>query len=70
MNGLKTIDFIVFLVYFIIVASYGYWIYNRKKKASMDSHDFFLSHHDLTQMLYDFRLATRRGSHYYCPLAL
>ena len=48
MNGLQTIDFIVFLFYFIIVASYGYWIYNRKKKASMDSHDFFLAEGSLT----------------------
>ncbi len=48
MKGLQTIDFIVFLIYFIIVAGYGYWIYNRKKKASMDSHDFFLAEGSLT----------------------
>ena len=48
MKGLQTIDFIVFLVYFVIVAGYGYWIYNRKKKASMDSHDFFLAEGSLT----------------------
>ncbi len=48
MKGLQTIDFIVFLFYFIIVAGYGYWIYNRKKKASMDSHDFFLAEGSLT----------------------
>ncbi|MEP7255902.1 MAG: sodium/solute symporter [Ferruginibacter sp.] len=48
MKGLQSIDYIVFLVYFIIVAAYGYWIYNRKKKASMDSHDFFLAEGSLT----------------------
>jgi SSS family solute:Na+ symporter len=48
MNGLQTIDFIVFLVYFIVVAGYGYWIYKRKKKAVMDSHDFFLAEGSLT----------------------
>ncbi len=48
MKGLATIDLIVFLVYFIIVAGYGYWIYNRKKKASMDTHDFFLAEGSLT----------------------
>lgn len=48
MGSLKTIDLIVFLVYFIIVAGYGYWIYNRKKKASMDTHDFFLAEGTLT----------------------
>ena len=48
MKGLQTIDFIVFLFYFIIVAGYGYWIYNRKKKASLDSHDFFLAEGSLT----------------------
>jgi SSS family solute:Na+ symporter len=48
MKGLQTIDYIVFLIYFIVVASYGYWIYNRKKKASMDTHDFFLAEGSLT----------------------
>ena len=48
MKGLQTIDYIVFGIYFVIVASYGYWIYNRKKKASMDTHDFFLAEGSLT----------------------
>ena len=30
-KGLQTFDYLVFLFYFIVVASYGYWIYNRKK---------------------------------------
>ncbi len=48
MNGLATIDYVVFLVYFVLVAGYGYWIYQRKKKAVSDSHDFFLAEGSLT----------------------
>lgn len=47
-NGLQTTDYIVFLFYFLIVASYGYWVYNRKKKAEADSKDFFLAEGSLT----------------------
>lgn len=42
------IDLIVFLVYFIIVSTYGIWIYNRKKKAKETSTDFFLAEGSLT----------------------
>lgn len=49
MKSLQTADYIVFLVYFIIVASYGYWVYRRKKKASTTaSHDYFLAEGSLT----------------------
>src|SRR3954462_14281288 len=48
MNTLSTRDYLVFLVYFIVVASYGYWIYRRKKKAQSDSKDFFLAEGSLT----------------------
>lgn len=48
MKGLATIDIIVFLVYFIIVAGYGYWIYLKKKKATTDTKDFFLAEGSLT----------------------
>lgn len=41
-------DYIVFIIYFLIVASYGYWIYNRKKKAQTDTKDFFLAEGSLT----------------------
>ena len=41
-------DYVVFIVYFIIVASYGIWIYRRKKKAVTDTHDFFLAEGSLT----------------------
>lgn len=48
MKGLATIDIIVFLFYFIIVAGYGYWIYLKKKKATIDTKDFFLAEGSLT----------------------
>jgi solute:Na+ symporter, SSS family len=48
MNSLTTIDYVVFITYFVIVAGYGIWIYNRKKKATMDTHDFFLAEGSLT----------------------
>ncbi|HNC14079.1 MAG TPA: sodium transporter, partial [Cyclobacteriaceae bacterium] len=47
-RGLQSSDYIVFLVYFFVVAIYGYWIYNRKKKAQLDSKDFFLAEGSLT----------------------
>src|SRR5215475_13536644 len=48
MQQLTALDYFVFLIYFIIVATYGYWIYNRKKKAQSDSKDFFLAEGSLT----------------------
>lgn len=45
---MQTIDLLVFLTYFIIVASYGYWIYQRKRKLETDSKDFFLAEGSLT----------------------
>src|ERR1700724_1866918 len=41
-------DYIVFLIYFVIVSSYGYWIYQRKKKLVTDTKDFFLAEGSLT----------------------
>lgn len=49
MNSLHTNDYLVFLFYFIVVAGYGYWVYRRKKKASVSaSHDYFLAEGSLT----------------------
>ncbi|MCU7548780.1 sodium transporter, partial [Chitinophagaceae bacterium LB-8] len=48
MNSLNIADYLVFIVYFVIVASYGYWVYNKKKKAVTDTHDFFLAEGSLT----------------------
>ncbi len=47
-NELQTLDYTVFLVYFLIVASYGYWIYQRKKSAQTTANDFFLAEGALT----------------------
>ncbi len=49
MNSLHTGDYLVFLFYFIVVAGYGYWVYRRKKKATITaSHDYFLAEGSLT----------------------
>lgn len=45
---LKTADIIVFVLYFILVSSYGIWIYRRKKKIKETSTDFFLAEGSLT----------------------
>jgi SSS family solute:Na+ symporter len=47
-NLLDTKDYIVFLVYFVIVAAYGLYIYNKKKSASTGSKDYFLAEGSLT----------------------
>lgn len=47
--GLQTLDYAIFLVYFIIVATYGYWVYTHKGKQGGDSaKDFFLAEGSLT----------------------
>ncbi|MFC4211973.1 sodium/sugar symporter [Pedobacter lithocola] len=47
-NLLDTKDYIVFLIYFVIVAAYGLYIYNKKKSASTGSKDYFLAEGSLT----------------------
>ena len=47
-SSLTFIDYTVFLIYFAIVASYGFWIYQRKKKDSTNTKDFFLAEGSLT----------------------
>jgi len=41
-------DYVVFIIYFVLVASYGIWIYRRKRKAVTDTKDFFLAEGSLT----------------------
>ena len=48
MNHLHTLDYAVFLFYFLVVVGYGIWIYQRKKKATADSKDYFLAEGSLT----------------------
>ncbi len=47
-QSLQTLDYIIFLIYFVIVAGYGYWIYQRKKSAETSTTDFFLAEGSLT----------------------
>ncbi|HVI46870.1 MAG TPA: sodium/sugar symporter [Chitinophaga sp.] len=48
MNKLQQADYIVFFIYFIIVALYGYNVYRKKKSATTSSKDFFLAEGSLT----------------------
>src|ERR1043165_283328 len=41
-------DYLVFIIYFVIVSGYGYWVYQRKKRAVTDTKDFFLAEGSLT----------------------
>ena len=47
-NQLQSVDYVVFFIYFVIVATYGFWIYNRKKRAEASTTDFFLAEGSLT----------------------
>lgn len=47
-NVLELKDYIVFAVYFVIVAAYGLYIYQKKKSAKSDSKDYFLAEGSLT----------------------
>lgn len=48
MNKLQTADYIVFFIYFIVIAAYGYSVYHKKKAATTNSKDFFLAEGSLT----------------------
>ena len=49
MKTLQLADYLVFLVYFLIVAGYGYSVYRRKHSKSIsESHDYFLAEGSLT----------------------
>jgi SSS family solute:Na+ symporter len=48
MHRLQPLDYVVFLVYFVIVAAYGLWVYFRKRKSEVDSKDYFLAEGSLT----------------------
>ena len=47
-QGLQNYDYLVFVLYFILIASYGLWIYNRKKTVNINTTDFFLAEGQLT----------------------
>ncbi|MFC3563006.1 sodium:solute symporter family transporter [Pedobacter jamesrossensis] len=49
MNSFSTVDYAVFIFYFILISAYGFWIYSKKKnKGTSGSHDFFLAEGSLT----------------------
>ncbi len=48
MQKLQTLDYLVFLFYFVIVAGYGFWIYNKKRSTETSTKDFFLAEGSLT----------------------
>src|SRR5258705_11568705 len=48
MNTLVISDYIVFAIYFVIVSSYGYWIYLSRKTREHVSKAFFLAEGSLT----------------------
>ena len=47
-QGLQTYDYIVFVLYFILVSSYGIWIYRKKNTNTTNTKDFFLAEGQLT----------------------
>lgn len=47
-SSLAFADYVVFAFYFVIVAGYGFWIYQRKKQATVSTKDFFLAEGSLT----------------------
>src|SRR5690554_3178406 len=47
-NSLALEDYLVFLIYFLFVALYGFWIYQKKKSKVADSKDYFLAEGSLT----------------------
>ena len=49
-NVLSTKDYVVFFIYFVIVASYGLWVYYKKrtKVVGNESKDYFLAEGSLT----------------------
>ena len=48
MKQLQSLDYLVFFLYFISVTGYGYWVYQKKKKAEISTKDFFLAEGSLT----------------------
>lgn len=47
-STLQLLDYGVFIIYFLIVAGYGLWIYYQKKAESTSSKDYFLAEGSLT----------------------
>jgi SSS family solute:Na+ symporter len=48
MNTLQSADYFVFFLYFVLVAAYGIWIYQRKTAKNETAQEFFLAEGSLT----------------------
>ena len=42
------VDWLILILYFVVVSCYGYWIYKRKKQKEASSADFFIAEGTLT----------------------
>src|SRR5450631_1955504 len=47
-NRLTSADYLIFFLYLVLVGSYGYWIYHKRKSKEHDSKGFFLAEGSLT----------------------
>src|SRR5215475_9767356 len=47
-NKLVFSDYLIFVLYLVLVGSYGYWIYHKRKSREHDSKGFFLAEGSLT----------------------
>jgi SSS family solute:Na+ symporter len=48
MHSLNSLDIAIFLLYFVVVTSYGYYVYCKKQRSEANSADFFLAEGSLT----------------------
>ena len=48
MSKFATIDYVIFVVYFILVSGSGFWVYHRDRNVNADSKDYFLAEGTLT----------------------
>jgi len=47
-NSLVATDYVVFIIYFLVVSGYGYYVYRQRKKGEHDAKAFFLAEGTLT----------------------
>ena len=47
-NSLELTDYVVFIIYFVIVSGYGYYVYRKREKGEHDAKAFFLAEGTLT----------------------
>lgn len=48
MEKFAAVDYIIYVIYFFLVAGYGYWIYRKKSSEKASSKDYFLAEGSLT----------------------